>query len=137
MSMLKTYSGLLAKDIVCIESKTSRLGDCVLALDLCPGSWVKHRFYDQAPGFGMLVASGKHPNWKGEPEDFVTVLWSVEPRNPFSSMPSTGFVYAPYVPLQVTKITLEPDDFKLSAPRYYSHKVNKSNFSSIKVIDIK
>jgi hypothetical protein len=143
MSTLKTYAGKLANDIVCISSKSFRPEDCVLALDLAPGAFVKHRFYSKAPGFGMLITSGRQPNWRvnllGDPEDFVMVLWSVEPQNPWNPMSlyMQGTVYAPYVPLQVSKIKLEPDEFKLSGPWYHSHRVNKSLFSSIKIGDIK
>jgi hypothetical protein len=137
MSLLQTYRGGMSKDIISLESQSYREGECTLAINMPPGEWVKHRWFHLQPGYGILVAVGKEPNRLLVDEDFVTVLWSVEPRiDPMT--PSMGFVYAPYVPLQVTKLTLPPEDF---APqkglRYYAKKVKSSFYGTIAVSDLK
>jgi hypothetical protein len=78
------------------------LGGGLPAIYLVPGDWVQSKWHEPE-GLGMLVANG---------DDFIVVLWSREPGTIWDQRlvnPSGIFVYAPYVPLQVTK--LEPEDF--------------------------
>lgn len=67
-----------------------------------PGDWVKHFDYG---GVGIIVAMS---------DSQLTVLWSQEPRsvNDFPHIQGQQFmemsyVFAPYVPLQVSKTILE------------------------------
>jgi len=135
MSNLKTYEGQLARDIVSIDARSFQVSEHTLAICLSPGDWVKHRFYERAPGLGMLVAVGKKRDSLMKEIDFITVLWSVEPTNPFNAL-SPSLVYAPYIPLVITPTVIETES-PVAAYQYHRKLVNKSYFSSIKVKDIK
>jgi len=96
MSVLHTYTGRQVTEITSTNPG-------VFVKQLVPGSWVKRCWQGSSfgtnCGLGLLVATGKRLNNLSTEEDFVTVLWTVEPCNPFAA---TQPVFAPYIPLQVT-----------------------------------
>ena len=71
MSTLQTYEYPRDHDLVRWGSRALSIAKPWLAVNCVPGEWVEHKSMLR-PGKGMLVANG---------DDFITVLWSVEPSN--------------------------------------------------------
>lgn len=119
MSMLVTYRHPNDDSIVAYHGVRR-------AVRMAPGEMVRHMYVEGS--LGTLIANG---------DDFITVLWSVyaSPREH-----SPGFVYAPYVPLQITPTFLEQDDvFQMPrdfASRYSSARMISGSFSTVLVKDI-
>lgn len=116
MSLLKTY----APPTPIVPWETRRYDG-----PLKPGDWVTHSEYG---GHGIIVAIDS---------ENMTVLWSREPQpRDFSS----GFIYAPYIPMQVTPTIFDPEDFKPKGSmltRYAKKLLKPEWFASIKIEDIK
>ncbi len=77
---LKTYAAGSQSIVIVTEDGSELTAEAVK-----PGDWVKHRVYG---GHGMVVAVA---------EDQISVIWSVEPKDPFSSfvLPRVSRVASP------------------------------------------
>jgi hypothetical protein len=120
VSQLRTYSR--RPGVIDVVVSVERVADRPLP-ELVPGTFVEIPGF--RGGFGIVVAIN---------DEDVSVLWSIEPN----SIDDAGFVFAPYVPLQITPTIFAPEEFKTSGSiGRYSKALLKSVFSTIKVEDIK
>jgi len=91
MSDLKTYP------------KTERLDDWIsrafeateIPFSPVPGDWVRAKRDDESLGVIVSIT-----------DDEIVILWSNEPKG--FDIFETGYVFAPYVPLQVTETIFTP-----------------------------
>lgn len=122
MSQLKTYHYPEDHRILSLEGSQ-------LAVHLAPGAWVRHGHFDGT--MGVLIANG---------DDFVTVLWSRPPTviDVGQAYMTGGYVFAPYVPLQVTPTLFAPSGSHTwstgSVARYSKQLINRSFFVTGSVV---